>query len=197
MSRSAWRRFPKLWVPTALVCVLNLGFLTAYRLVLAEEAELGLGLLDRRTEELEEAMRLRQQLARLDAAARTTEEGLTGFYQDRLSTEELMLTEIIAEVKALAKKAGLVPAAIGYEKDSIDRQDLIQRAFVFKVEGTYPQLRRLVNFLELSESFLTLDEVSLRGSDQVDGPLGIDLRISALFAAESVATEGRERADDA
>ncbi|MDH3253649.1 MAG: hypothetical protein OEM62_01560 [Acidobacteriota bacterium] len=197
MTRSAWRRFPKLWVPAAVVCVLNLGLLTAYRLVLAEEAELGLGLLDRRVEELEEVTQLRQQLEGLRATARVTEEGLTEFYRDRLSTEELMLTKIIAEVKSLARRAGLVPAAISYEKDSIERQNLVQRGLVFGVDGTYAQLRRLVNFLELSESFLTLDEVSLRGGDQVDGALAINLEISTLFAAKSLASEGRERGDDA
>lgn len=197
MRPSAWRRFPRLWVPAAVVCVLNLGFLTAYRLVLAEEAELGLGLLDRRVEELEDVTRLRQQLEELAAAARATEDGLADFYDKRLSTEEMMLTKIIAEVKTLAKRAGLVPAAIAYEVDSIERQNLIQRGLVFGVEGTYPQLRRLVNFLELSESFLTLDEISLRGSDQVDGPLAINLKISTLFAVKPLASESRERSDDA
>lgn len=187
MSQSAWRRHYKLWLPAAVFLLVNLGFLAGYRLVLAEEAELGRGLLERRETELTELRGLREELEALWQGAKVTEEGLTSFYARRLATEERMLTTVIAKVKRLAGQAGLDPNVISYEKDSLERQSLVQRTLVFGVEGTYPQLRQLINFLELSKSFLILEEVSLRSADDAGGRLGIDLRISTLFAQGPIA----------
>lgn len=188
MIQSAWRRYFRLWLPAAVFLVVNLGFLAGYRLVLAEEAELGRGLLDRRETELARVRDLRAELEELWQRAEATEKGLASFYAERLATEERMLTTVIAKVKELAGQAGLgQPAVISYEKDAIERHDLVQRTIVFGVEGTYKQLRKLINFLELSESFLILEEVALRSAEGAGGRLGIDLRISVLFAEEPVA----------
>lgn len=186
MSLSAWRRHPRLWVPAAVFLLVNLGFLGAYRLALAEEAELGRGLLDRRGAELQRTQELRQALEVAWEDARAAENGLADFYSDRLATEERMLTTVIAKVKGLAAQAGLEPAAIKYDKDEIQLQDLIQRRIVFGVDGTYGQLRQFINFLELSESFLILEEVSLGSRDEGSGVLGIDLTISTMFAEQAL-----------
>ena len=179
-----WRRSVRIWLPGALLCVLGLGLLGAYRLVLAEEAELGRGLLSRRVAELEEIRLEELHLQNLLDAARTTKDGLAHFYDGRLSTEQQMLTKVIAEVKRLAEQAGLEPAAIGYDKDTLERQDMVQQSLDFRVIGTYAQLRTLVNFIELSETFLVLERISLRGIDEQNvGQLAINLRITALFSA--------------
>ena len=98
-----------------------------------------------------------------------------------------MLTTVIATVKDLAAKAGLEPADISYGKEPIERQDLVLRTIVFRVEGTYGQLRQLINFLEISETFLILEEVSLASRADAVGRLGIDLQISTLFAEPAAA----------
>ena len=191
MSLSAWRRHPKLWVPAAVFLLVNLGFLAAYRLVLADEAELGRGLLDRRQAELQRTQELRQALELLWDDASAAEDGLTSFYSDRLATEEQMLTTVIAKVKRLASQAGLEPAAINYDKDDIQLQDLVQRTIVFGVDGTYSQLRQFINFLELSKTFLILEEISLGSRDDESGVLGIDLTISTMFAERVLVEESQ------
>ena len=191
MSLSAWRRHPKLWVPAAVFLLVNLGFLAAYRLVLADEAELGRGLLDRRQAELQRTQELRQALELSWDDASAAEDGLTSFYSDRLATEEQMLTTVIAKVKRLASQAGLEPAAINYDKDDIQLQDLVQRTIVFGVDGTYSQLRQFINFLELSKSFLILEEISLGSRDDESGVLGIDLTISTMFAERVLVEESQ------
>jgi hypothetical protein len=62
---------------------------------------------------------------------------------------------------------------------------LVRRSIVFTVNGTYEELRRFVNFLELSDNFVTLEDVGLseRGSG---GDLRIALRLSILVLAEGV-----------
>ena len=182
----------KLWVPPLVFCVLGLAFLSAYRLVLADDAEIGQGLLDRRAAELEELRRLSADLTDLRARAQKTKDEIAVYYEERLATEEEKLTEIISEIKQLARQAGLEPGAISYEKDRNTRQNVVERTLVFEVVGSYPQLRQLVNFLELSESFLMLKAVSLRAADESGSRLGIDLQIGTLF---SVAGETGERGE--
>jgi Tfp pilus assembly protein PilO len=173
----------RIWVPGAALCVLGLGLLGGYRLVLAEEAELGRGLLARRAAELEELEATAARLERVVESARETEEGLDRFYDEHLSTREQMLTTVLAEVKDLAEQAGLMPAAIRYDNDSLARQNLEQQSLDFRVTGTYEQLRTLINFIELSDSFLVLEQVSLFGNDEQNvGRVAITLRVSALFA---------------
>jgi hypothetical protein len=49
----------------------------------------------------------------------------------------------------------------------------------FNVEGTYEQVRRLINLLEISDQFIIIDQVSL-GSDTGD-KLRMTIRVKTLF----------------
>jgi hypothetical protein len=189
MNRSPWKLHLKLWVPPLVFCLINLGFLAAYRLVLAEEAEIGRGLLDRREAELESLRQTRSELLEIRAQAEATEQGIEGFFAQRLSTEQERLTEVIAEIKDLAARAGLAPGAIRYERETISREDVVERTLVFDVTGSYSELRQLVNLLELSEYFLVLKEVSLRAADESGQSLGIELQIAVLFTDDDASTD--------
>jgi hypothetical protein len=182
MSRGPWILNLKLWVPPLVFCLVNLGFLAAYRLVLAEEAEIGRGLLDRRETELESLRQTRDDLLEVRAEAEATERGIETFFAQRLATERERLTEVIAEIKSLAGRAGLAPGAIRYERETISREDVVERTLRFEVRGSYSELRQLVNLLELSEYFVMLKEVSLRAADESGQSLGIELQIAVLFA---------------
>ena len=59
------------------------------------------------------------------------------------------------------------------------------RSVSFSVDGDYAGLRRFINFLELSDLFLTLEEVSLSGRTGESNVLRISLRVSTLFLAGS------------
>ena len=128
----------------------------------------------------------RQPLVPLEAA-RVTGGWLMDFYGRRLSTESEALTRILAEVKDLCARAGIPPAALNYERQVVEGQDVSRRTITFAVEGTYAQLRQLINFLELSDSFLILDQVALRGNDVAGSSLRINLSLSTLFTASSAA----------
>jgi Tfp pilus assembly protein PilO len=199
--RSIWLRNWKLWAPTLAFILVNLLFLAAYRLVLAEEAEIGSGLLARRTDELERLTQRRRQLEEVREHTRASELALQSFYSERLATEDRMLTQIIAEVKELAQKAGLAPTAIRYQKEELEEHNLIKRTITFGVDGDYRQLRKFINFLELSHSFLILEEIGLRGDEQPTPTLRISLRLSTLFAegsgaaSETVLPEGEEESE--
>lgn len=178
-----FRERAAVWVPALAFVVLNLAGLAAYRVVYAGRA-LGLGAqLERAEARLAALEAQRGELDDLVAQARENRRGVAELYQARLATEEERLTKIIAEFKELAQRAGLRPAAISYPQESLEDYGLVKKAIIFGVDGTYQQLRQFINFLELSESFITLEEVSLSEAGR-GGRLRIDLRLSMLFAAE-------------
>jgi len=118
---------------------------------------------------------------------RASEEGLAEFYGRRLSTEREGLTRILAEIKDLCRRSGIPPTSLAYERQELEGQDVSRRTITFSVDGSYAQLRQLINFIELSDSFLILDQVALRGKDVEETPLRISLSLSTLFTANSVA----------
>ena len=183
MSQSIWRRNLRSWLPPLLVFVVALAALLVYRLVFAGEARAGGRQVERReaevaglTEERERGERLVQRL--VDNQRRIEE-----FRGQRLATEAERLTRVIAEVKELARRAGVEPSTIRYPEERLHEVGLTRRSIVFSVDGDYGGLRRFINFLELSDHFLTLEEVSLSGRAGESNVLRISLRVSTLFLA--------------
>lgn len=177
----AWSRNPGVWLPAAVFVLANVLALAIFTGSFADNAEAGLGRLERRAEQLAQLKAKRSNAEEAVFNVRTSSEGLKEFYGDRLAPESEALTRIIAEVKDLANRAGLPPSSISYSKEQLEGQSLIRRSLEFSVSGTYEQLRQLVNLLELSDSFLILEQVNLQGSNEGDPVLGISLSLSTLF----------------
>jgi len=195
LGRGIWRRGLLLWLPALLFFVANLVALLVFQARYAGRAEVSqeeLATAERDVENVVERRReLEERLAGIDTTRRQVEE----FYAQRLAPESERLTRIIAEVKDLASRSGLQPQAISYPQQVIEDYGLRQRSLVFQVEGTYADLRKLVNLLEISDSFLTLEQVSLSGQGGAGARLAIQLRISTLFSIDGqqpLATEAEE-----
>ena len=116
-------------------------------------------------------------------------------YDERFSTRSERLTRFTAEVKSLARKAGLNPRSLSYPEQAIESYGLVKRSSIFAVQGTYQELRQFLNLMELSDSFLTLESISLSEANEEQGPeLRMSLKISTLFAQETGPEEiGAER----
>lgn len=194
MRRAAdvWREQLKLWLPALVFCLLNVAAFATYRLVFSEQAQVGQGWVARDSAELESLTRQRARLERLVASATENRARIDQLYERWLTPERQRLTRVIAEVKELANRAGLQPSSLTYPEEDLEDYGLVKRSIVFTVEGTYLALRRLVNFLEISDYFLTLDEVGLAEGTPGSARLRIDLKISTLFVEEERA--GREPA---
>lgn len=189
-----WRGRLRAWLPALIFFVVAASALGVYRLRFAGEAEVSEQSVERARRALAELTEDRERLATDIERIRANREMLETFYGDRLATESERLTRLIAEVKELARRSGLVPLVIQYPDQPIEDFGLRRRAFVFGVEGTYADLRELLNLLEISESFLTLEEVSLVEGSGGSGRLRISLRLSTLFAAEDAPLEDARRA---
>lgn len=177
-----WRRRMVLWLPPLLFFALNLGFFSTYRLVYADRMEAKRDDLETRQERLASLEREASELSRRVATARNSREQMEALYRDRLSTERNRFTAVTSEVRELARRAGLEPTAMSYPSEEIEDYGLRNRYFTFSVEGTYIELRQFINLLELTPSFITLEQVRL--SDDEGTRLRIELTLSTLFVEE-------------
>jgi Tfp pilus assembly protein PilO len=178
-----WRQRLWIWVPALLFFLANGAAFAVYKLGYAGN----IASLDDRLKDLakqrQELTGKCQQAATMIDRVRTNEKQVDQLYTDRLSTRSQRLTGITAEVKKLARDAGLVPRTITYPEEEIQEYGLIRRSFVFSVEGTYAELRKFISLLEASHSFLTLDEASV--ANNAEGKeLRIDLSLSTLFSRD-------------
>lgn len=181
-----WRQRLWVWLPALLFFLLNAGAFSVYRLGYSGRVQaLEANLENRRGELAKLAAESRQQEALLNRI-RTDVEDRARLYE-LFSTRSRRLTAVNAEVKSLARRAGLDPRAFNYGEEEVEQYDLIKRSFSFGVEGTYVELRRFINLLELSPTFLTLEDVTLAERGENEGPeLRMTLMLSTLFTRQGV-----------
>ncbi len=180
-----WRERAWIWAPVLVFFLVNLIAWAVYRLGYADRV----GALEERLAaergELARMVEKEHAAAAGVERARASRAGIRQLYQDRFSTRKRRLTQIIAEVQDLAKKAGLDPKEITYPEERIDDFGLVRRSFVFSVGGSYLSLRRFFDLLETTPSFVTLDGVDLASTeDETAGELQMDLKLSTLFALD-------------
>ena len=180
-----WRQRLWIWLPALLFFLANATAFTIYRLGYAgqvQSLEASLEEVDKQlAPETQQSRILEQRLQK----ARSTEVAVRDLYEDVFATRSERLTRVTTEVRSLARKAGLNPRTISYPQDDLEDYGLVKRSFVFSVDGTYVELRQFINLLELTDSFLTLESITLSEEGGDEGPeLRMSLTLSTLFAEE-------------
>ena len=176
-----WRQRASRWVPALAFFVLMVAGFLFYLLNYAGE---GAGLERRLGTARGELAEVDERVAELEGDLKNAlenSERVRSLYEVGLATEKEKLTKIIAEVKRLAQLSGLEPRRINYPTQEIEDFDLVKRSISFPVVGTYGQLRKMINLLELSDHFLTLEGIQLREADDRGTTLRIQLDVSTLF----------------
>ena len=178
-----WRQRLWIWVPALLFFLANVVAFAVYTVGYGGR----LDALDDTLAQQEETLRTLAAEQRAAQAmlnrVRTNDQMVEQLYDERLSTRSRRLTGITAEVKAMAQKAGLVPQTFSYPEQEIEEFGLIRRSYVFNVQGTYAELRRFINLIEASRSFLSVNELKVSGNEQ--GPeLDISIQLSTLFTQD-------------
>lgn len=181
-----WRLRLWVWVPALLFFLANAVAFSIYRFGYADQvASLEAGLGEAQKQLQPQSLR-RKELEGLIQRASAAQAAVEQLYDQQFSTRSQRLTRVTTEVKSLARKAGLNPRSLSYPEEAIEDYGLVKRSFIFSVEGTYVELRQFLNLLEHSDSFLTLESVTLSEASQEQGPeLRMNLRISTLFSQET------------
>lgn len=176
-----WRLRLWVWLPALIFFLANAVAFSVYKFGYAgriSALEEGLG---QQRRELEPLAQRRSELEALVTRVKTNRAQVGRLYDERFATRSQRLTRFTAEVKDLAAAAGLEPESITYPEEEIEDYGLIKRSFIFTVEGTYLELRRFINLLEISGSFLALEGLSLSEGGERGPEMRINVRISTFF----------------
>jgi hypothetical protein len=156
-----WRQRAWVWGTALAFLGINLFGLLVYQVGYANRVATLRRDLKSEDANLAEQRAERLRLIDLLRQARLHRDRIWQLYDEHFSTRRRRLTGVTAEVRALATRAGLVPRALNYPEEQIQQYGLIKRSFIFNVDGTYTDLRKFINLLELSDSFLTLESAGL------------------------------------
>ena len=159
-SAAAWRKWLKFWLPGLVLLLLNLAVLSTYRFLLAGQSQLRSARVERSSGELDELKKRHAALSEVIEQAQTNRDRLEQFHQGWLASEAERLTTVIADVKSMARGAGVETSRYRYPEQKIEEFGLVRRSIVFSAEGDYNGMRRFIHALERSEQFLVLEEIS-------------------------------------
>jgi len=191
-----WREKKTLLIILGLILLANTLFFFTYRV----QYKSRLDALDERLEtaksQLEQARTARTQAERTFQGYRQVEKDVLLVFNEHFSTQTERLTMMIAEVKRLALASNLVPASYSFTQqgekkiegtragESLGAHEVGIR---FNVSGSYQQVRRLINLLELSQQFVIINGIGLNAVDE--GALSLSLDLKTLFRDETADTK--------
>lgn len=170
---------------------LNTIFFFTYRVRYEQRVDAAHVRLDQAKEQLAVAKARRGEFQSQLGAHKKLLETIATVYDDWWSTPEKRLTMMIAEIRSLVEKSGLSLQTLNFtQSETRDGSGTTNVDITFSVRGSYMQLRRLVNMLELSEQFVIIDAISF-ASEQSDGSIALNLRLRTLFKGDQKVVNAR------
>lgn len=122
------------------------------------------------------------------AAYKKIQNDLQVLYDERWATPMQRLTTLIDEVKKLSAASHLEPPSYVFTSSGTKTANIkgsvgtTTVGITYTVQGTYEQVRRLINLLELSDQFVIIDGISLVSSGvAADKTLTLNIRLKTLF----------------
>lgn len=175
------RKHRWLFIGVGLFLVANIAFFVTYRVRYEERLQALEATKQEAARSLDAARRARVDVERQLAGYEQVKKNIATVHQEHFSTSEERLPAIISEVRSLASKAGLAVTSIAYDVDQQKRElDSLSMTISFDVVGSYEQIRRLINMIELSNQFLIIDEISLNDSAEANR-LRLSIQLKTLF----------------
>ncbi|MDP9360365.1 MAG: GspMb/PilO family protein [Acidobacteriota bacterium] len=183
-----WREKRLLLIILGVLLLANTIFFFTYRVQYVSRLEDLDARLEQTQARLQQAHRTRITAEQQLAACKKVQSDLQILYNERWSTPMQRLTALIDEVKRLAAASHLEPPS--YQFTNSETKNNGTRGSVgtttvsiaFNVQGTYEQVRRLINLLELSDQFVIIDGISLASNGTAtDKTLTLNIRLKTLF----------------
>jgi Tfp pilus assembly protein PilO len=188
-----WREKSALLIVLGIVLLANTVFFFTYRV----QYQSRLDSLDARLEdaknELDRAHNARIRADRTFQSYQQVEKDVQRVFDEHWSTQPKRLTMLIGEVKHLASASNLAPPSYTFDLSEVKSDASSKRrsaslgadevGIAFAVSGTYEQVRRLINLLELSRQFVIIDKVALSSAN--GDSLALTIHLKTLFRAEA------------
>jgi Tfp pilus assembly protein PilO len=188
------RNHPLTWgLPLALLAI-NLLIFAFYQVAYAGKVEALRTRFESDNTDLRELTAKRQEIDDYLSRVRTGRGAIHTLYLDHFQTADQRLTATLEEIESLGSKAGLKPSAFSYPTQDLKDLQLREMGISFGVDGTYEQLRRFINLLELSDQFMILRSISLNRSGKAGSSspkLSLSVSMATLFLTEELAAKTR------
>ncbi len=196
-----WKEKRILLIILGLVLVANVIFFFTYRV----QYQSRLTDLDERLAETENQL-AQTRAARVKAeqtyrSYKQIEADVARIYDEYWGTQSQRLTAMISEVKRLTVASSLVPTTITFTSSDVAVKTAAagrarknapvgatEVGISFGVDGTYEQIRRLINLLELSRQFVIVNQIGL--SAREGNTLSFNLHVKTLFRDDTAAKPG-------
>jgi len=182
-----WREKQRLLIPIALFLLVNIVFFLTYRVRYADRVNELHGRLEAAKESLQRAKTERKTRQAELAGYKDVVKTIDTIYNSWWSTPDQRLTRLILEVRSLTERSQLKePPSTSYEPSAIQKKDFSTSTvgISFSVVGSYANVRKFINLLELSRQFLIIDQVAINNSGQVGSstPLQMTIHLKTVFS---------------
>lgn len=187
-----WREKRILLSILGLLLAANTVFFFTYRVQYQSRLDALDARLDEVENELTQARNARERAEQTMAGYKKVEADVVEVFDQHWSTQPRRLTLMIGEVKRLATASSLIPPSYSFQRGATERVSSGSRrndklgasevGIQFNVQGTYAQVRRLINLLELSRQFMIIESIALAAGD--GDTLTLNLQLKTLFRDE-------------
>jgi len=187
-----WREKSTLLIVLGIVLLANTIFFFTYRVQYQSRLDSLQTRLESAKSESERAHNARIRADRTFQGYRQVEKDVQSVFDEHWSTQPKRLTALIGEVKHLAAASNLAPPSYTFDSSEARSAASLTRksesiganevGISFNVQGTYQQVRRLINLLELSRQFVIIDKIALAAANA--DALTLNLHLKTLFRAD-------------
>ena len=200
-----WREKRILLIVLGVLLFANIVFFFTYRVQYQSRLQALDDRLAQAEGQLEQARTARVRAEQTYRSYKQIETDVDRIYNQHWATQSERLTAMISEVKRLTVASSLVPTTIGFAQNTVatkkqtrsanaprrvqrDSIGATEVAITFGVQGTYEQVRRLINLLELSEQFVIISQIGL--SAREGRVLDLNLLVKTLFREDDPRATG-------
>lgn len=191
-----WREKRALLGVIAFILLLNVVFFLTYRVRYQQRVDELHQRLEAQKVTLEQARQRRMGVEKRIRGFEGIEKDIKWVRSELWATPEVRLVALIVEINRLARQSQLVPRSISYSlgtardgstlRMSKEDQGTVM-SISFSVAGSYQQVRRLLNLIELSKQFVIIDSVTLGGASE-------ERKLQLAIGLKTVFSEARELA---
>jgi hypothetical protein len=181
-ARSLWRSRAALFTLLGMLLLASGAVLVVYRLFydarLAALSETRIELTVRR----DEARAAFDRAAETERRLAELKKGLDGFYGEILGSRKERLASLIEDVDGITREAGFMPPTVSFAEDAVPGADRLTVSF--RVEGRYPDVKRLLWAFETSPGFLVPERVQVTLDENAPDILRVALSVAHYFRAD-------------
>jgi hypothetical protein len=183
MGRILWEK-KWVWIPAAILLLLDVAALAGYRYLFAERFSIEATRQAQLEKDWDAASSQNAALKKTLNSWKQASDGIEQFYA-LVGPRPKKLTPIIQEIEGLAQKAGVLPHQMTFGYADMPRGGLTEMRILFPFESTYAGVRNLLHLLEVTPSFIVTESVSLGASGELQDKIRLQFGLKTYFVQEA------------